>query len=107
MNATERRSENRKKVAIAVTVSGLTGYPRMRCAIRDASSEGCRLIATNVEELPETINIAVEGVVQPICGTVIWKHHRMVGVKFEWPDQTRELQEAEEFLELDAAHAVD
>ncbi len=107
MRMSEQRSEDRFKVSLTATVSGTDGGPGVRCAIRDASSEGCKLVSSKVQELPETVQVAVEGIEQPIDGQVVWRSHRMAGVQFSWPQDTLASEEPDDWLELDLDQAVD
>ncbi len=106
MNTVKMRSEDRIMASSRATVSGMDGGPGVRCAIRDASSNGCMLVSSRVQELPDTVQVVVEGIEQPIDGKVVWRSRRMAGVQFNWPQRALPSQEADDWLELDLNQKV-
>jgi len=80
---TYRRAERRQKVCVQAFASDLGDAIDMKCVIRDVSKTGCRIVSSQIRDLPELIQLIVEGIDQPIRGKIVWRRGKMAGVCFE------------------------
>ncbi len=81
--ATYRRVERRRKVCIQAFASDLGDTIDTKCVIRDLSKTGCRIVSSQIRDLPELIQLIVEGIDRPIRGKIVWRRGKMAGVCFE------------------------
>ena len=78
----DNRKEPRKETLIAAFASNLDDTLGVKCTIREVSRGGCRLVSTELGDLPEIIHIVPEGFEKPLLGKIIWRDKKMAGVKF-------------------------
>ena len=76
------RSEDRKNVVISASVQSIDGVSITPCVIRDASKNGCQIVTSQVNDLPDTICIKIPGLKSPMKGEIIWRTKNRAGVKF-------------------------
>jgi len=81
--ATYRRVEKRQKVCVQAFASDLGDAIDTKCVIRDVSKTGCKIISSQIRDLPELIQLIVEGIDQPIRGKIVWRRGKIAGVCFE------------------------
>lgn len=79
----ERRSDERKKACVQVFASDLADAMDVKCVVRDVNSSGCKIVSTQIRELPELIQLVPEGFDKPIRGKIVWRDRNMAGVCFE------------------------
>ena len=106
MKATERRSEERCKVLLHATVFTPSEPQGVRCGIRDASSQGCMLVSSYANELPDKIEFHVDGIEQRLFGVVVWRQGKTAGIRFDWPACMEESGEFADWLELETDEVV-
>lgn len=78
----DRRSDERSKVAFRASVSARDGTNRLDCLIRDATRHGCRIVSTVLDDLPDDIELTIDGVAKPIDGRIVWRQDKQAGVEF-------------------------
>ncbi len=54
----------------------------IKCTIREVSRGGCRLVSTQLDDLPNIIHIVPEGFEKPLLGKIVWRDKKLAGVKF-------------------------
>jgi hypothetical protein len=81
--STYRRIEKRQKVCVQAFASDLGDEIDMKCVIRDVSKTGCKIVSSQIQELPELIQLVAEGIDQPIRGKIVWRRGKLAGVCFE------------------------
>ena len=82
MSDTDRRSEYRKDVDISASVQSMDGSRLASCLIRNASKNGCQIVACRVDDLPDDICIKIPGLKCPRKGEIVWRTKNRAGVKF-------------------------
>jgi len=82
MQRLDRRTRARKKTLIHAFASDLSDKYDIKCVIRDVSQDGCRIVSSHIDDLPETIKIVPEGFAKPVIGKIIWKNEKVAGIKF-------------------------
>jgi PilZ domain len=80
---TDRRLERRQKVCVQAFASDLGDAIDTKCVIRDVSKTGCKIVTSQIQDLPELFQLIVEGIDQPIRGKIVWRRGKMAGVCFE------------------------
>ena len=81
--STYRRVERRQKVCVQAFASDLGDIIDTKCIIRDVSKTGCKIVTSQIQDLPELIQLIAEGIDQPIRGRIVWRRGKMAGVCFE------------------------
>ncbi len=81
--STYRRVERRQKVCVQAFASDLGDTIDTKCVIRDVSKTGCKIVSSQIRDLPELIQLIVEGIDQPIRGKIVWRRGKIAGVCFE------------------------
>lgn len=82
MQRLDRRARIRKKTLIHAFASDLSDVYDIKCVIRDVSQNGCRIVSSHIDDLPETIKIVPEGFANPVFGKIVWKDEKVAGVRF-------------------------
>ena len=78
----ERRKVSRKNTLIQATASDLSQHFDVNCIIRDASKAGCRLVSSEIGDLPKVIRIVPNGFANPLLGKIVWRDKKAAGVEF-------------------------
>lgn len=78
----DNRSEPRKEVLIPAFASDIEDTIGIKCTIREVSRGGCRLVSTQLGDLPNIIHIVPEGFEKPLLGKIVWRDKKLAGVKF-------------------------
>lgn len=78
----ESRVEQRKKSAIHAFASDTDHKYEVKCIIRDISQSGCRIVTTNLDDLPKVIHLLPEGFDKPVLAQIVWREKSMAGVQF-------------------------
>jgi len=81
--STYRRVEKRQKVCVQAFASDLGDAIDIKCVIRDVSKTGCKIISSQIRDLPELIQLTVEGINQPMRGIIVWRRGKTAGMCFE------------------------
>jgi hypothetical protein len=79
----DRRLETRQNVCAQAFASDLGDDIDTKCVIRDVSKTGCKIVSSQMRDLPELIQLIVEGIDRPIRGKIVWRQGKMAGVCFE------------------------
>ena len=79
----DRRLEARQKECAQAFASDLGDAIDTKCVIRDVSKTGCKIVSSQIRDLPELIQLIVEGIDKPIRGKIVWRDGKMAGVCFE------------------------
>ena len=82
MSSSDERFKARKKTSIQAFASDLDNTFEIKCIIRDISRSGCKIVTSQVRELPEFILLVPEGFEQPINGKIVWRKDKFAGVAF-------------------------
>jgi hypothetical protein len=75
--------EARRKVCAQAFASDLGDAIDTKCVIRDVSKTGCKIVSSQIQDMPELIQLVAEGIDQPIRGKIIWRRGKIAGVCFE------------------------
>jgi hypothetical protein len=81
--STYRRVEKRQKVFAQAFASDLGDAFDIKCVIRDVSKTGCKIISSQIRDLPELIQLTVEGIDQPMRGIIVWRRGKRACMCFE------------------------
>lgn len=76
------RAERRIKSTLHAFATDIEGKYDVKCAIRDVSKKGCRIVTNALADLPEFIYLMPEGFEKPILGRIVWRSNNMAGVEF-------------------------
>lgn len=82
MKTKENRTENRKKSCVQAFATDLIDSIDVKCIIRDVSNNGCMIVSSDVEGLPDLIQLFPEGFDNPLNGKIVWRRDKMAGVAF-------------------------
>jgi signal transduction histidine kinase len=82
MHTLDSRATPRKKTLMHAFASDLGDTYDVKCMIRDISRDGCKIVSSHIDDLPETIKILPEGLSKPVFGKIVWKNDKVAGVKF-------------------------
>jgi len=80
---TYRRVEKRQKVFAQAFASDLGDAIDIKCVIRDVSKTGCKIVSSQIWDLPELIQLIAEGIDQPTRGKIVWRRGKTAGMCFE------------------------
>ncbi len=81
--ATYKRVEKPQKVFVQAFASDLGDAIDIKCVIRDVSKIGCKIVSSQIQDLPELIQLTVEGINQPMRGIIVWRRGKTAGMCFE------------------------
>ena len=81
--ATYKRVEKRQKVFAQAFASDLGDAIDIKCVIRDVSKTGCKIVSSQIWDLPELIQLIAEGIDQPTRGKIVWRRGKTAGMCFE------------------------
>lgn len=81
-DAAENRIGLRKKTAIHAFASDTHNKYEIKCIIRDISQSGCRIVSSELDDLPEIIHLLPEGFDRPVLGRIAWREKSIAGVQF-------------------------
>jgi hypothetical protein len=81
--STYRRVEKRQKVCVQAFASDLGDAIDIKCVIRDVSKTGCKIVSSQIRDMPELIQLTVEGIDQPMRGIIVWRRGKTAGMCFE------------------------
>jgi len=79
----DKRSETRRKVCAQAFAADLGNAIDTKCVIRDVSKTGCKIVSSQIRDLPELIQLTVGGINQPMRGIIVWRRGKTVGMCFE------------------------
>ncbi len=82
MNSFKERSETRKKVCVQAFVSDIRDSFDIKCIIRDVSKNGCMIVSSQLNELPDLIQLIPQGFGHPLNGRIVWKKDKKAGILF-------------------------
>lgn len=78
------RTNDRFNVALpAIAIDSKRKY-HIPCIIRDGSITGCRIISSDIDDLPDDIYLKVPDLEEIIKGHVVWRNDRAAGIQFNW-----------------------
>ena len=80
---TYRRVEKRQKVCVQAFASDLGDAIDIKCVILDVSKIGCKIVSSQIQDLPELIQLTVEGIDQPMRGIIVWRRGKRACMCFE------------------------
>ncbi len=111
MSSSDNRSEYRKKTCVQAFAADLTDSLDIKCIIRDVSNGGCMIVASQLHELPDLIQLIPEGFDNPLSGKIVWRKDKMAGISFLAEDSGEILDRLNEyymdiFLKSDADEPV-
>lgn len=86
MTSFDNRDEDRKKACMQAFASDITDTFDIKCIIRDVSESGCMIVSSQLQELPDLIQLVPEGFDQPLNGRVVWRKDKMAGISFLSPN---------------------
>lgn len=82
----EQRRAERKLVLHGATAFQSSPLRRFNCVVRDVSSNGARLVGADIDIISERFVLAIrddaDGTAEPRFCQVVWRRHRMIGVRF-------------------------
>lgn len=65
--------------------SDITDTFDVKCIIRDLSPKGCMIVTSQLQELPDLIQLIPEGFDQPLNGSIVWRKDKQAGISFLSP----------------------
>ena len=83
MSLHHRRAQKRKKVCIQAFVADPEDINQVKCVIRDVSENGCQIVSSQVQYLPDILQLIPEGFDKPIRGKIVWRDKNLAGMCFE------------------------
>lgn len=84
MDEPEKRAHERFKVFLNAIVM-LDDHPvGVWCSVHDASAGGCLLISSQVFDFPDTVELVIESIDQPIFAKIAWRSGMTAGLQFDW-----------------------
>jgi hypothetical protein len=111
MENRDQRAKHSFQVAIrAYVVKPATGE-QFACVIRDGSISGCKVICSQIADLPDNIVVKVAKLKQTIKGRIVWRDTKSAGIEFNWEasnvDELRDAPRQEAFMpELISDHGL-
>ena len=82
MKPNDNRSEERTKACVQAFASDLKDSFDIKCIIRDVSKSGCMIVSSQLQELPDLIQLVPEGFSHPLNGMIVWRKDKMAGISF-------------------------
>ncbi len=82
MSSSDDRFKARKKSCIQAFASDLDNTFEIKCIIRDISTSGCKIVTSQVMELPEFILLVLEDFKQPLSCKIVWRKDKFAEVAF-------------------------
>lgn len=76
----DNRLEDRKACFVHAFVSDIEDTRDVKCIIRDISANGCKIVSSQVHELPDLIHLTPEDFDRPLRGRIVWRKNRSAGV---------------------------
>lgn len=98
MTASDNRTEPRRKVCIQAFAADVNDTFDVKCIIRDVSKAGCMIVTTNVQDLPDLIQLIPEGFDKPLAGKVVWRGEKFAGISFISSNDDELLSEVREYF---------
>ena len=80
MASRNQRLEDRKACFVHAFASDLDETLDIKCIIRDISAKGCRIISSQIHELPDEIHLTPEDFDRPLRGKIVWRRKKAAGV---------------------------
>lgn len=82
MHTLDRRISPRKKMLIHAFASDLADRYDVKCVVRDVSRDGCQIVSSHLDDLPDRIKLVPIGFDRPIYGAIAWRDGKVAGVRF-------------------------
>lgn len=95
MSMVDRRSQQRVTGTVHAFVFDSTDSFEIKCAIRDLSLNGCRIIISNTDDLPNLLLLTPEGFNKPISAMLTWQSGKSAGLCFEHAASEEDLKRFE------------
>ena len=80
MAGSNKRLEDRKACFVHSFASDVDETLDIKCIIRDISATGCRIISSQIHELPDEIHLTPEDFDRPLRGKIVWRRRKAAGV---------------------------
>ena len=80
MASSNKRLEDRKACFVHAFASDLDETLDIKCIIRDISATGCRIVSSQIHELPDEIHLTPEDFDRPLRGKIVWRRKKAAGV---------------------------
>ena len=100
MSSSDKRFKARKKACIQAFAFDLDNTFEIKCIIRDISRSGCKIVTSQVSDLPEFLLLVLEGIEQPLSGKIVWRKDKCAGVAFLSETGDENLSRMHEFIPL-------
>lgn len=88
MGTVGNRLHERKRCCLQAFVTNIYDTYQIKCTIRDVSEQGCKIVSSQIHELPEDVLVIPEGFEKPLRAKVVWRSEKMAGLRFADFDQT-------------------
>lgn len=82
MRIRDRRTTERKQTCIQAFATDLEDTIEVKCFVRDVTAVGCRIVSSNLYELPDQLQLIPEGFDKPINAKVVWRDKKTAGLNF-------------------------
>ncbi|MGI9382213.1 MAG: PilZ domain-containing protein [Methyloligellaceae bacterium] len=80
MASHNKRLEDRKACFVHAFASDIEETLDVKCIIRDISEKGCRIVSSQIHELPDEIHLTPEDFDRPLRGKIVWRRRKSAGV---------------------------
>ncbi|MFQ5626146.1 MAG: PilZ domain-containing protein [Methyloligellaceae bacterium] len=78
----ERRVDRRHRVFLQADVCTLDGLRIGNCSIRDTSRTGCKIMSSDLDQIPDELVLSIRGLDETFVGRVMWRDADMAGIEF-------------------------
>lgn len=83
MHVGDRRTSERKRTCLQAFATNLEDTIELKCSIRDVTEVGCKVVSSQIQDLPDHIRLYPEGFENPLFAKVVWRDKKAAGLSFE------------------------
>jgi hypothetical protein len=80
----DKRAKLRKTISQGAEISDVNMKVRLQCIIKDATQDGCQILCTDIDEIPDHFLLTPTGHDFTVRGTIIWRAPHRAGVEVDW-----------------------
>ncbi len=102
MDRPEKREHERFKVFLNAIVMSDDHPVGVWCSVHDASAGGCLLVSNQVADFPDTVELIIESIDQPLFARIVWRSGMTAGLQFDWDSCKEGNWVADDCLDLGA-----
>ncbi len=82
MTDKDRRARDRRQVQIPVRIYDLSREMVVKCAMQDASKDGCMMVTNELQKFPDKIIVEFVKFTGSREGRIVWRDQNSAGVLF-------------------------